>query len=230
MMMLSWLRPHRYERLPGGGAKGARRADGSWKSTKIHLFYTLAILVTAVTSYRLAHLTSQQQEGIYGFPPVSFVLQLKTAPYTFALNTSFAYPPSDEVNRAWGSLLPKGGGFFKHPTLAPKYSCMAVFHQIHCLDMLRQALYEALPGMVGGHHGSSTHDTRAAMPPTNDPNHEHDLGHLGHCFDLLRQSLMCRPDLTVEVGNETLMGVTGFGTEHQCVDWNQLMSWMEIFE
>jgi hypothetical protein len=41
---------------------------------------------------------------------------------------------------------------------------------------------------------------------------------------------MCTPDLTVEIKNETLGGVTGFGTVHQCRNWNQLMGWMEKWE
>ena len=49
--------------------------------------------------------------------------------------------------------------------------------------------------------------------------------HIRHCIDLLRQSLMCRPDTTVEIKNEELGGVTGFGTEHQCRDWAQLFEW-----
>jgi len=51
-----------------------------------------------------------------------------------------------------------------------------------------------------------------------------------HCIDLLRQTLMCSPDLTVEVKNETLGGVTGFGTVHQCRNWDQLTGWMEKWE
>jgi len=41
---------------------------------------------------------------------------------------------------------------------------------------------------------------------------------------------MCVPDLTVEIKNETLGGVTGFGTVHQCRDWSQLMGWMEEWQ
>ena len=41
---------------------------------------------------------------------------------------------------------------------------------------------------------------------------------------------MCKPDLTVEVKNEELGGVTGFGTEHECIDWTQLLSWMSQWE
>lgn len=54
--------------------------------------------------------------------------------------------------------------------------------------------------------------------------------HIQHCIDLLRNALMCQPDLTVEVKNDELDGVTGFGTEHQCVDWKGLVSWTSEWE
>ena len=54
--------------------------------------------------------------------------------------------------------------------------------------------------------------------------------HIRHCIDLLRHSLMCRPDTTVEVKNKELGGVTGFGTEHICRDWTQLVEWTSKWE
>ena len=54
--------------------------------------------------------------------------------------------------------------------------------------------------------------------------------HVRHCIELLRNSIMCQPDLTVEVKNEELGGVTGFGTEHQCKDWDGLQSWITDWE
>ena len=36
---------------------------------------------------------------------------------------------------------------------------------------------------------------------------------------------MCQPDTTVEVKDEVIGGVTGFGTEHKCRDWDQLIAW-----
>ncbi len=49
--------------------------------------------------------------------------------------------------------------------------------------------------------------------------------HIAHCIDLIRQSLMCQPDTTIEVKNESVGGVTGFGTRHLCRDWGALMDW-----
>ena len=49
--------------------------------------------------------------------------------------------------------------------------------------------------------------------------------HIRHCIDLLRQSLMCMADITVEIKDETAGGVHGFGVEHRCANWGQLVDW-----
>lgn len=54
--------------------------------------------------------------------------------------------------------------------------------------------------------------------------------HIRHCIELLRLALMCQPDLTVELKNETLGGVTGFGTEHECKSWDDLTQWVGKWE
>lgn len=57
-----------------------------------------------------------------------------------------------------------------------------------------------------------------------------DPAHIRHCIDLLRHRLMCEPDITVEVKDRELGGVTGFGTKHQCKDWGELMRWTREWE
>ena len=51
--------------------------------------------------------------------------------------------------------------------------------------------------------------------------------HIRHCIDLIRQSLMCNADTTIEVKDEEINGVRGFGTLHQCKDWRGLVRWTE---
>lgn len=51
-----------------------------------------------------------------------------------------------------------------------------------------------------------------------------DLEHDAHCFDLLRQSLLCAADTTVE--GQTGYGV-GWGMVHQCKDMNAIRTWVE---
>lgn len=54
--------------------------------------------------------------------------------------------------------------------------------------------------------------------------------HVRHCIDLIRNALFCRPDTTIELKDEKLGGVTGFGTEHMCVDWENLVDWVSVWE
>jgi len=49
--------------------------------------------------------------------------------------------------------------------------------------------------------------------------------HIRHCIDLLRQSLMCNADTTVEKKDEVAGGVHGFGVQHRCKHWYQLVDW-----
>lgn len=55
--------------------------------------------------------------------------------------------------------------------------------------------------------------------------------HWRHCFDYLRQVLMCNADVTLEnletSGEKLLARVDGWGTEHVCVDWRALKAWTE---
>ncbi|PVH68580.1 hypothetical protein DL98DRAFT_440897, partial [Cadophora sp. DSE1049] len=56
--------------------------------------------------------------------------------------------------------------------------------------------------------------------------------HWDHCFDYLRQALMCTADTTLEelerneVG-EVIGRVDGWGTEHVCRDWEGLKGWAQ---
>lgn len=46
--------------------------------------------------------------------------------------------------------------------------------------------------------------------------------HVRHCVDLLRQTLMCYSDRTIEQKDDT-GGVSGFGVKHQCGDYEKLL-------
>ena len=48
-----------------------------------------------------------------------------------------------------------------------------------------------------------------------------------HFSSLIRQSLMCHADTTIEVKDHDIGGVRGFGILHQCRDWFGLVKWTE---
>ncbi|KAK1464128.1 hypothetical protein CMEL01_12889 [Colletotrichum melonis] len=197
---------------------------------KLHLTYVLLLVFVAGVSNCLPPIL-MTRPVYFGAEPLRSEIRLKTSTRVFQQDYAYAMPPSPEVDAAWSSLLPQNGGFFTHPTLAPTESCVAVFHQIHCLDMLRKALYEVRNNTME-HRGHEKMDTDSSnekiyASEAEELNASHDMDHLGHCFDLLRQVIMCRPDLTIEVANVVVDGVTGFDTEHQCIDWSELMDWMK---
>jgi hypothetical protein len=89
---------------------------------------------------------------------------------------------------------------------------ISVFHQLHCLNHVRTFLFTLKAGM----DYNSTAETYDQLL-------KHQEEHVYHCFDYIRQALMCNADLTVEWPREEESGervaVDGWGVEHQCKDW-----------
>lgn len=51
-----------------------------------------------------------------------------------------------------------------------------------------------------------------------------------HCFDFLRQALMCSADTTIELAryrgsDGKVRTAHGWGIEHQCKDWDSIWEW-----
>lgn len=69
----------------------------------------------------------------------------------------------------------------------------------------------------------------AVKTATKHQSHNHP-GRPDHCFDYLRQVLMCNLDLTYESARVDLDGkrrvADGWGTVHQCKDWSAINHWM----
>ncbi|KAI9842790.1 MAG: hypothetical protein M1837_006893 [Sclerophora amabilis] len=202
---------HQYAPLNGGSGKEFRRllTDQRWPLAIITSLICLAIVA------RTAFLAGKQSAPT-GF---SSSVELMSLPEVFRYNRTFAERPSVETDQAWDDLFPEQGGFFRHPTLAPKRAAFAVFHQLHCLDAIRKGYWAVYDASIQGKKL-----VEDELPFMSSPSH------MRHCIDLIRHSLMCQPDLTVEVKDEKRGGVTGFGTEHQCKDWDQLRRWTAEWE
>ncbi|KXT01278.1 hypothetical protein AC578_7071 [Pseudocercospora eumusae] len=150
----------------------------------------------------------------------------------------------ERLMQSWGELVPLGMGFIpvQHPhkyNLPPPlrfregqqrpgpdtyYYSISVFHQLHCLDgILRSWLND---GMNKDHH--SNLDTPR--------NHAHDDEHIMHCFDYLRQTIMCTGDTALEgadpdavaLGLDTLEhGTSGLATTHICKNFDAIFKYAE---
>lgn len=105
--------------------------------------------------------------------------------------------------------LSDGGGFIGQ---------IEVFHQLHCLDTLRQGLY---------FNFEYYHTNRKGVWARSDAVVRK---HMGHCLDLLRVQLQC----TADVGLLGMLWVNATGTpehfanfttEHQCRDFEAIRDW-----
>jgi hypothetical protein len=156
-------------------------------------------------------------------------------PITFD-RTIFASPSTPEADLAWGNdLTPPGDGFVLIPnpssySLPPGQPTdptenvqgeiydISVFHQLHCLNHVRTFLFTLKAGVEYGTI-NETYDNM--LRPQED--------HVYHCFDYIRQGLMCNADLTVEWPREEENGernaVDGWGVTHQCKDWVSFLSY-----
>ncbi|KAI0866594.1 hypothetical protein F4860DRAFT_457869 [Xylaria cubensis] len=151
------------------------------------------------------------------FPKDSYVHEAAvpptTTPILFEEQPLFVGPPTHISDLAWEDLIPLGRGFIEISDFgsSTRY-CVSAFHQLHCLDMLRHGYFAAI--------SNAKSDLEAGSLTTPSP-------HMKHCFDYLRQALMCAADPTLEIRNESVHGVTGWGTSHQCRDFKALKRWTE---
>ncbi|KAI1807925.1 hypothetical protein F4811DRAFT_503743 [Daldinia bambusicola] len=89
---------------------------------------------------------------------------------------------------------------------------LEVFHQLHCLNLLRKNVYREYYPPLGG-------DTSAEME---DP-----TGHLDHCIEALRQFVMCQGDVGVisfdVLGENELW--PNYSTARTCRNFNSIRQW-----
>jgi hypothetical protein len=107
---------------------GAQKLSQSKKPSHIPQYLKLICFSVAsiLFGFFLGNWFAQRQLSTEG-------LVLSTKPYKFAMEPLFGDKPSNESDAAWEELFPARGGFFNHPTIAPKRAAYAVFHQLHCL-------------------------------------------------------------------------------------------------
>ena len=60
-----------------------------------------------------------------------------------------------------------------------------------------------------------------------DHNHRTSPHHLRHCFEYLRQSLICLADTNLEKLNYTTRGVSGWQTDRTCRNFDGVRAWAE---
>jgi len=149
-------------------------------------------------------------------------------PVKFDRDDRYAAPSSPETDVAWGSISPPGDGFIfvnnsasynlepGKPSSEGEVYDVSLFHQLHCLTHIRTYAFTMKAGM-------DNNNTREVY----DLLLRRQEDHVFHCFDYIRQALMCAGDMTIEWPREEADGrrfaVDGWGITHQCRSWVSLL-------
>ncbi|QDS73727.1 hypothetical protein FKW77_003900 [Venturia effusa] len=91
------------------------------------------------------------------------------------------------------------------------------YHQLHCLNYIRMYTYQ-------DHYGASDYDMIAESPDERQT-------HKDHCVEILRQRLMCNPDLNVYTyhwGSKYDVPFAHLFTSHRCVNWDAFHDWSDM--
>ncbi|KEF63821.1 uncharacterized protein A1O9_01799 [Exophiala aquamarina CBS 119918] len=92
-------------------------------------------------------------------------------------------------------------------------------HHLHCLNLLRQALWYNFDYYHALGKGAFKNDDRILQL------------HVSHCLDILRQQLMCKPDLgflgQVWQNQSFPSAFVDFNTQHKCRNYESLRQWAE---
>ncbi|CAL1712108.1 unnamed protein product [Somion occarium] len=160
---------------------------------------------------------------------------LKYQPKTFDMGfgrskTIYQGEPSEEVDSAWLDLynvfglskIPKWQARLLPNKTLPipgdeqNYAVgLAVFHQLHCLNMIRQGLYPE-------YYRDPVTGSIAGFPAEEWPDH------VSHCLDNIRQSIMCASDISLIVWQwfeEDNRASIMMNTVHSCRNFDNIVDW-----
>jgi hypothetical protein len=120
--------------------------------------------------------------------------------------------------------LPPG----QHTPWGEIYS-VTLFHQLHCLGQIRAYYYRSLAAI----ENPSGSEAKAAHAHSNQDNMTKIAEeHVGHCFDYLRQGIMCGGDMALEWPRDEPDGrriaVDGWGIQHECKSWEAIEDYMKV--
>ncbi|KAH6659442.1 hypothetical protein BKA67DRAFT_640702 [Truncatella angustata] len=194
---------------------GYDQRNGTGRTLKLHLLNVLPWILVLVLSASLA-LKSTQPGQAYETRDYTYwkESELKSEP-------SYVGRPNPSIDAAWAEILGVIQ-IFLTPEEAQRLDAepyldadtgmpMAIvtaFHDLHCLNMIRMALY-----------------------PDYYPEMSKDDGlapHIEHCLDSLRLTIMCDADTTlipIEWSPNGNRIMPKFETVHTCRDYNTLKEW-----
>ncbi|KAK4506368.1 hypothetical protein PRZ48_000098 [Zasmidium cellare] len=183
----------------------------------------LAVVALAISDHKRSRAISHELRPNYPVPELPWTTTV------FEKDPLFSSPSNQQSDEAWASLMPPGDGFLLLPTTLTNPARLplgkphpssntstiydtTLFHSLHCLSHIRTSLSTLIASIT---HNSTALVYEILVKPQED--------HVRHCFDYLRQGVMCQGDLTLEWPRTEEDGrrfaVDGWGVGHVCRDW-----------
>lgn len=101
---------------------------------------------------------------------------------------------------------------------------ISAMHQLHCLQKL-QAMYARLRDR---HQDAASSVNTSSAPSSAAAAADWERNHAAHCFDYLRQGVICAADGTLEGPDAdpepSQSRLRGWGVAHECRSWDDLMA------
>lgn len=197
-----------------------------WLLTAILGICTIT-LATRLTSYPTHQLASDLNSIAPTFPQTLVTFQPEPLAVANLTGPTF----KQDTKAFWLALVPKGLGFLDipNPQHYPDLSApviqqqnnnktvysTSVTHQLHCLYMIMNSYNDLATGNY--------------VPPPIQVEDPH--WHIAHCFDYIRQAIMCAADTALE-GQETTFpegigGTDGWNVRHVCKRYGDVYAWLE---
>ncbi|KAI0868267.1 hypothetical protein GGS24DRAFT_513592 [Hypoxylon argillaceum] len=151
---------------------------------------------------------------------------------TNLVNNPFTGNPREELDEAWHELLQNDNirvprDYLDERNLSSVYTrkggdgiaSLSVYHSLHCLKKIKKMLFKEF------YHSDKSDEAMAREEK-----------HVDHCVEYIRESLMCKPDLsmvtfrwinnTAQHEDKTAFYPTNFDADlHFCANWGHLDSW-----
>ncbi|KAJ6602798.1 hypothetical protein DFH09DRAFT_1355000 [Mycena vulgaris] len=187
------------------------------------LLLSLSLICNAIFAYRWITLVWSKPLNFpeAGYSPAQHMIAYHTVKFDRGLQEDipiYERPPSAEVDQAWEELyayaasrVPKSEVVKMTNTTWPILHeegnyllALDVFHQLHCLDILRQQV-----------HPGHNYTRQTAI-------------HLRHCIGAIRQALMCYVDISPVVWQWSTRYKEAEQRDdilHTCRDFNRIQDW-----
>ncbi|KAM3064735.1 hypothetical protein ACMFMF_011780 [Clarireedia jacksonii] len=185
----------------------------------------LGLLFGLFLGINLRFISGGNSNNLNSFNDESPLPKFSRVPTVWQPNEAYMGAGSRETNAHWQALMPEPAILWvEHPDhwkLGPgvgpdddkdantNFYMVSVIHQFHCVKMIRKAYWILRDGLWEGQDDVESE-------------------HVEHCFEYLRQAVLCSGDLTIEPSNPIpgITPISGWNVTHQCLDYASLREYI----